>query len=529
MKRYARYLGGLGIIFLIFGAFMALFTAGPIEYVGIAETIVGLFSVGVFLFYYFREALNTISQKREIFYGIAGGLLLLLILIGANVVAHSKFGEGKFDTTANKIHTLSSESINLVKNLKNTIKVVGFYQKASPQKPYFEDLAKKYAFENSKLHFEVIDPDQEPAAVKNYDAAPDKVVLRNEDTKKTMQIEVISEEAITTAIKKVMSEKTKVIYFVQGHNEGDLDDEKAGGLSGAKHLLENEGFAVRPLNLAAKPEIPTDGNVIAAWGAQRSFTKSEIDTLAQYLQRGGSLLVGQNPILATTKDKLVSAGLDPLLDIVGLEFKPAVILEQRIQPNGRLAVTPQIAVADFAKHQITNGFNSQAVIGLFFAQPVAQKAKFTATNVTRNVLASTSKATWAETDIGSIFITQKPNPKNKEIGPLPTAQVAELTLPADAKNKISPKGKIVVFGDANFGTNQLIEAGYNRDFFLNAASYLSGEEEATISIRPKTWTTSTLEIKDTQRLAVAFMSIFLIPQLIMCLGTLIWTYRRSRA
>ncbi|MDB5037352.1 MAG: hypothetical protein JWQ35_880 [Bacteriovoracaceae bacterium] len=528
MKKYARYYGALGAIFFIFGAITSIMLQGTLKYFGIVEFLVGLFGLAVFTFYFIGEALRTISQKREILFGLVGGLFLLLILIGANVVAHSQFGERKFDTTANKVHSLSSESINLIKNIGANIKIIAFFTKGAQQKPFLDDLAQKYSYQSKKIKFEIIDPDQNPAQVKNYEGAPDEVIVRNEDTKKSMKLTTMTEEALTSAIKRVMSAKTKVVYFLQGHGEGDLEDDKTSqGLYIAKILLENEGYTVRALNLASKTEIPSDANMVAAWGATRALSKAEVDALTRYFERGGDLVVGQNPILAATKDKIVPSGFDPLLERAGLEFKPSILLEQQLQLLRGNVINAKLPITDFGKHQITGSLGAQAVVEIFLAQPVLQKKDFKDNKVTRTILASTSDKSWAESDIASIFITQKPTPKGQLPGPLAIGEAAELTVSDQVKDSLSKTGKLVAYGDASFATNQLIQSGYNRDLFLNSFNYLGGED-GTLSIRPKAWTSSTLEINESQRLVVYFASIFLIPQIIMGLGAIIWIFRRSR-
>jgi ABC-type uncharacterized transport system involved in gliding motility auxiliary subunit len=529
MKNYARYFGALGIIFLIFGAISSITLQGTLQGFGIAQFVLGLFGVSVFGFYHLGETLRTISQKREVFYGLTGGVLLLLILVALNVIAHSKLGERKFDTTANKIHSLSQESSNLVKNLNSTIRIMGFLTKGAQQRPFLEDLAKKYTYESSKIKFEVIDPDQDPAQMKMNDAAPDEILVRNEDTKKSMKITTLTEEALKTAIKKVMSSKTKLIYFLQGHGEGDIEDDKTtAGLYIAKILLENEGFTVKALNLASKAEIPADANMVAAWGAQRPFAKAEVDALLRYFQRGGNLVIGQDPLLAPTKDKVFPSGLETVLEAAGLEFKPSILLEHQLQLLRGNVINAKLPIADFSQHQITTGLSNQAMVEIFLAQPVLQTANFKNTNVTRSEIAKTSKQSWAETDIASIFVTQKPDPRNKMTGPIAIGQVAELTVSSEVKDALSSKGKLVVYGDSDFANNQMIQGGFNRDLFLNSFNYLGGEE-VTLSIRPKTWSSSTLQITDSERLIVYFASIFFIPEIIMGLGAIIWLYRRSRA
>jgi ABC-type uncharacterized transport system involved in gliding motility auxiliary subunit len=529
MKNLARFLGGLGAIFFIFGMVATLMFQGQLRAVGYTQIALGIVGLGLFFFHFIGEVFKALSRKREAIFGIVGAFVILLILIGANVVAHSKWGERKFDTTTNKIHSLAPDSVALVKNLPAPISVVAFFAEGAREKDLLKDLVEKYSYISNQISFHIYDPDHEPALMQQYEAHADEVLVRNEKTKKTIKLTTISEQDLTTAIKRVNSITQKAVYFIQGHGEGDLDDDKTGqGLLIQKMLLENEGFKVSPLNLASQHEIPKDASMVIGWGAQRPYTKAEVDTLTTYLERGGSVILAQDPLVAPSKDKLMATGLDPLLEKYGFQFKPSIVLEYQIQLLRGKVINAKLAVSDYAAHAISSRLNKQSVTEFFLVQPVLQSEGFKSADVKRTQLVATSQNSWAETDMNALFVSQKPNPEGKKAGPLPIGQIAEWTTPASVKEPISAQGKLVVFGDADFGTNQLIQSGYNRDLILNTYGYLAGEE-ATVSIRPKNWTTSTLEIDLPQRRLIYYASIFVIPQLIMGLGVVIWLLRRGRS
>lgn len=111
---------------------------------------------------------------------------------------------------------------------------------------------------------------------------------------------------------------------------------------------------------------------------------------------------------------------------------------------------------------------------------------------------------------------------------MPIGQLAEWKTSDTVKDARSPQGRLIVFGDSDFGNNQLIQTSYNRDLFLNTFNYMAGDE-AALSIRPKTWTTSTLEIDQMQRTFIYYSSLLVVPQLILMLGLIIWMLRRARA
>jgi len=530
MKHLARFFGGLGLIFLIFGSVAILMFQGQFSPIGYPQFALGLIGVIIFLVYFFRDALQTISRKREIIYGLLGSLIVLFILIGANVIAHSKFGERKFDMTVNKIHSLSPESIQLVKNLPTPISVVAFLAPADPRTEAVKELVGKYTYASKQVSLNVYDPDKEPAKLQQFDAHSDEIIVRNEKTKKTVKLTSLTEQDLSTAIRRVMSAESKAIYFTQGHGEGDLEDDKTSqGLYIAKYLLENEGFKVLPLPLATKAELPKDVTIIVAWGAQRPFSKSEVETLENFLGRGGSLVIGQDPLLAPTKDRVIPAGLEPLLEKYGLEFRPSVILEYQLQLLRGKVITTNLAITDYNKEQpIASRLGKESVTEFSMAQPVLQKANFADKSVKRSVILSSSANSWAETNIASIFVTQKPTIDASDIkGPLPLGQAAEWDVSDKVKDAISKKGRLVVYGNSGFANNQFIQSGFNRDLFLNTFAYLGGEE-VSLTIRPKTWTTSTLEIQPSQRRLIYYASLFVIPEMIMCLGMLIWIFRRAR-
>jgi ABC-type uncharacterized transport system involved in gliding motility auxiliary subunit len=224
---------------------------------------------------------------------------------------------------------------------------------------------------------------------------------------------------------------------------------------------------------------------------------------------------------------LLPSGLEPLLEKYGLQIKPSIILERQVQLLRGQVITSKLAAADYAKHRITDRLTGQSVTEFALAQPILSKADYKG-DAKRSVLVSTSANAWAETDIGSMLLKQKPSAASEKPGALPIGQISEWPIPSTTKNAISQQGRLIVFGDSDFGANGLIQGGYNRDLFLNTFGYLGGEE-ISVTIRPKTWTTSTLEIDMPQRRFIYYASIFIIPEFIMGLGFIIWLLRRSRA
>jgi hypothetical protein len=99
---------------------------------------------------------------RTVRYGLQSALSIVLVigLIGfveALSVRHSK----RFDLTETKRHSLSPQTLNLLKGLKTDVNAVGFFRSDQPGKRVAEDLFKQYAgYSNGKFTWKIVDPDR---------------------------------------------------------------------------------------------------------------------------------------------------------------------------------------------------------------------------------------------------------------------------------------------------------------------------------------------------------------------------------
>ena len=88
-----------------------------------------------------------------------------------------------------------------------------------------------------------------------------------------------------------------------------------------------------------------------------------------------------------------------------------------------------------------------------------------------------------------------------------------------------PTARLVVVGDSDFASNQLINEFRNRDLFVNAVNWLLGDVEA-ISVRPGQPRASRLQLTSEQFLEIRYLALFVMPELIAVLGVIAWWQRR---
>ena len=101
--------------------------------------------------------------------------------------------------------------------------------------------------------------------------------------------------------------------------------------------------------------------------------------------------------------------------------------------------------------------------------------------------------------------------------------------PGDAANKTNdapkPETRLVVFGDSDFVTNGYLGIPGNRDLFLNSVNWLA-QQENLISIRPKDPEDRRVSLTADQAKLIFWLSILIIPGLILAGGVQTWWRRR---
>ena len=146
-------------------------------------------------------------------------------------------------------------------------------------------------------------------------------------------------------------------------------------------------------------------------------------------------------------------------------------------------------------------------------------------------------AVWAEIANPDILQVVTPPPGSEPLdGAVPGAAGGELVLgtdpgdfradlgravPADFAPK--PGGRLVVYGDTDFATNQFLLLGNNRDLFLNTIAWLVDEEDQ-IGERPEAG--ETLDMTGMEAGLLCLVSIVFVPGMAALLAAFTLVRRR---
>jgi len=476
---------------------------------GLALLLLGLAG----LIAYFISNLSRFRTKNSrLNFIFASNLAVVVLLIVAIVAAVNYLGvkvHRRFDFTAGKTHSLSDQSVQVVKNLKKDVTIKAFISKSQGNLEGFNALVELYRYYSDHIKATVIDPYLKPELVKQYDIKTDGTMVFEYEGKST-RTEEVSEEVITNAIINVSRPSEKTIYFTQGHGEPDLDAASETGYAEVKSGLEKLSFKVKKLVLFQEAAVPGDAAAVVVAGPQKTLFEKELFLLADYLEKKqGRVLLLVNPF--------EGAELKPLLKKFGLVLEDNVVVD--IDPLSRLMGGNYFmpVIAKYPEHAITRDFGYATMFPL--CRGLAKLTPAPA-GVAVNFLAATSANSWGETQYETEIKTEKitKHPEDKS-GPLDIAAAIE------AGNG-EKKSRLVVVGDSDFVQNKYYMFQANGNFFNNAISWLA-EEKDLIAIAPKITTPKMVNLTESSGRLVFFYTLIILPLLVFIAGIGIWLYRRK--
>jgi ABC-type uncharacterized transport system involved in gliding motility auxiliary subunit len=521
--RSASLLGLLGLIALGFGLAGFAFVTHPLSDVFVlTNLLVGAGLLVAYLAFGYESAKGLLGQ-RSTRYG-AGALVYTLLFI-ALIAGMNYLGtryHKRFDLTEAGVHTLSPQSRKVVENLKDTLEATAFVEGGIA--PELESLLDSYRYAApGKVTSRILDPDKEPALADQLKiTAVPSVHLKygNESFVLTQP----SEATITNGIIRVARSTKKTVYFAQGFGQGAIDNERdPQGYSALKVGLEQENYEVKTFVWPAVEKMPDDASAIVIAGIAEAPTDQAYTVLEDYLKGGGRAFFMVAP--RTGDDRLTG-----LLGRWGAKLGDDLVIDQEV----RLFEGPKLGVqplcTEYGKHPIAENFRGYTV----FPQTRTADADTTGKKgLTATALVKTSKSSWAESDVEAVFSQGVAQLGAEDKGGPVSVAVAVAAKPAEMGVASGPdagkiEARLVVVGSTIFAVNQLFtQRPLNADLALNSISWLVGQEE-TVSIRDRTVRASRAELTAAQSVRVFYLSVLIIPELLIIFGVALWWRRRSR-
>jgi ABC-type uncharacterized transport system involved in gliding motility auxiliary subunit len=448
-------------------------------------------------------------------------VLVILGLVNVLAVRYSS----RIDATENQIFTLAPQSQQVVRALPQPTRAVIFDVTQNTQD---RQLLESYQRVGDNFTYEYVDPYANPQLAQQFQATrPGMAFLESGERRQFLQNvnaqERLSERTLTNALDQLVSDRNLTVYFTQGHREFAIDGSEP-GFAQAVAALEEKNYTVRPLNFAETPQVPEDASLVVVAGPAQEFFPPEVAALQSYLDRGGSLMLLIDP--------RTNPNLGGLLDRWGVTLDERIVLDT--SGSGQLVGLGPAAplVTDYGDHPITQDFRG----GRSF-YPLARPVEVEALpDVTAVPLLQTHPQSRAESISESGELQYDPNavPEGSfTLGYALSRPVAEAApAPSEGEGEDAeaedpaPEARMVVIGNASFATDGLFDQQLNGDVFLNAVSWLGQENDATLSIRPRTVTNRRITMTVQQQIGLGVFSLLVLPVIGFAMALVMWLRRR---
>ncbi len=502
----------LGIFFLGLVVFvvtrLVVLLWNPWMYTPLAISIAALVGAISIDFKQFVEFMTLKTTKKGLDMGTVI-VLFIALLVAINYIG-SKHNHKK-DFTEEKLYSLSDQTKEILKGLDSDLYFKGFFRKGKPEhdqvKARLKAHLRLYRQASSNVKAEFFDPIAEPALAKEYEMG-DVGGLVVEYKGKRSKPDKMTEEELTNAIIKVTRTSKKALYFLSGHDELSLEDEKGNGAKVLNQELLGASYEVKNLNLVETGgEVPSGADAVFVLGPKVGLLEGEIAALKNYLFKGGSLLLAIDPGVKT--------GVESFLAELGVKYKGDFVIDQAA---GLFNETPITAVG--MKYSESSEITKKLprAMSLFFMASGLEKTSPIPTGFTVEELVQTGPSAVSTSKLARQV-------EVKEKGPFTLAMSVRGKLKDGEKE--GREFSVVVFSDSDIFSNERLYQQVNRDLVLNSVAFLAKDEDL-INVRPKAAKQTVMAgLTNTKFMLFNVIPFFGFPLLLILFGGWIYYVRRS--
>jgi ABC-type uncharacterized transport system involved in gliding motility auxiliary subunit len=405
-----------------------------------------------------------------------------------------------YDATKGKLFSLSPISKNFVSRLQVPIHAVGFYGNKA-ERTETALMFGQYARFSPQFTYDIVNPftDVETAHRFGVSVVPGDIYLERltTDTKRvqrTVKVAKPAEEEITNGIVQLLRGGDVTLYFLTGHGEPELEENKIAKAMGTsqqepdftwlKAQLERSYIKVVPLPLAQRRKVPADASAVVIAAPRLDISSNERDALAAYLDNGGRAIFMLNPDMPQVGGKVQTqlSNVSDLLEKYGIQI-PSDIVVMPMQP-AQSGGDMYTVTATAKKHPVTQ-LQGNNTITFEQARPV-----------------NASKVLQGSQKINATVNV-------KDLAPQSLGIAATRHLPGKPDEQAT---RMVVVGNGNFVTTRYVDQN-GWLLFLNAVNWLTNSADL-IAI-------PTMQIENTPVVITEAQSRFLFIILVIAIPTLI--------
>ncbi len=480
-----------------------------------------------------RINVTRVTMAKMFKYGTSM-LLSALALLGFIIIVNYLFGAktNYTDITRNRIHSLTDNTKVLLEKIDFPVKVNAFYLSSNQMRIVM--ILRGYQQLNKNITYEIIDPLTDPLTAQKYGVPePGTLVFEARGAITTLKpltdAPTQSEREITLMLYRILTSQSRTAYFTAGHGELSIENPNYDGLSRVRSRLLEQGYFVESLNLQTVTSLKPEESIVIVAEPKTPFSDNEMEVLMNYLDNGGSIMVlGSPPLGATAAEQ----NLPDLLLWHGLNFGNNFVYETASNRTTTLGPTAPLCRA-FEFSEIMEGLENQNIIFPFVC---SIDTVYTNEDTKYIRLLASSESSWAETDLNSAREIQKgtrPSRDEKEQkGPIVVAFATESYIEIPVADSLHfgayrpVSARSAFFGNARFTSNMVLaQFPANLTLFLNTVNWIT-RNELIMTIEPRSVQFTPIELLQTQRRLINWLTLFLYPAVIAITGFVVWLRKR---
>tara|TARA_R110002072_G_scaffold534_6_gene3920 strand:+ start:97332 stop:98858 length:1527 start_codon:yes stop_codon:yes gene_type:complete len=415
-----------------------------------------LLSAGLVLM--FKEKFSTFYRSTY-FKGLTQGLVsAFLIFCILGVINFLSYKNPFFiDTTARGHNSLSSQTVGVLKEMKEDLSIQVFARKEMFGK--IRGYLEQYRMIKTNINVEYVDITLRPDMVKKFSIVKDPTLIFKLGEKSLRVLEISELEIVNTLVNLERKERP-IIGYVHDHGTLDLAMKEKEGGSFLRKIIQDSSYEIQEFKLKQTTKIPKEYKSVVILGPKGAFFKEELKVLDRYLANGGTLLVAidpdfQNDNISDFRNWLKEYGIEAHNNMVMDRLKYVT------GSNGSVPIVHQFN----AKHPITEKLKDAIFFPLTSSISSYGESDF-AKNFEPLGLSQSYPAAWADFGLDEFINGNVVFNEDKDIkGPVTYFGATQVN-----------DTKIVVFGNSSFVSNNYAKFTKNFSLLANCLKWLSGEK-----------------------------------------------------
>lgn len=536
LGQWAGFIGGGAALLGIVG----LLWQGGLTPIIVTLLVAGAAGLGLWALLSPQEFVGFVTG-RQARYGTMAvfGTLLLIGIVSLTYIVLQR-AVLTLDMTEGQRFTLSSETLGVLRQVTQPIRITGFYSPRALQLREVDDqFFRLYEVAtDGRITREYIDPDVNAAQRNAFGVIEDGTVFisylnpdgtANLNTLMRVPIERAPEPSnqerdMTGAIARLLAAGTLTVYFDTSYGALNPLDTSQQGLSGLDNGMRANGVITSILRLSDLAQnsgsIPANAAAVILARPMQDYSEAEVKLLDSYLKNGGALLILADPLFNENAFLRQDGPFNRYLwDTFGIRALDAVVVEN---DPGLSTQSPLdiISAAVFTDTDIGARLNTNETPTLFTMVRALEVNDSPPPEVANGRVIMSSPNSYGETNFRALAETNtfQYDAGQDVPGPLTTVAWANLQ---------QTNGRIVLIGDSDFVTNGLVGTGGNSILFTDAITWLTRFDER-INFKPQAFVTGIPMIfVGTETLdLIAFITVILMPGLVLLAGLAVWLRRQ---